>query len=76
MEETDPRNPFGPNYQDLPYDTKVYYKFNKVRKYVHFDKEDQDKVIWNNYEFVLGSTLAIGLTMGCAYGLREFLLGK
>ena len=40
MKEHDPRNPYGPNYQELPYDTKVYYKFCKISKYVHYNLED------------------------------------
>jgi len=77
MAETDPKNPYGPNYEELPYDTKVYYKFNKVRKFVHFDKEDQEKIVKSNYEFVLGMLGAVG--GGCLvglllrkYGLRHF----
>ena len=41
MKETDPKNPYGPNYEELPQSTKIYYKFNKVKKYVHFSKEDE-----------------------------------
>ena len=40
MSETDPQNPYGPNYEELPYETKVYYKFNKIRRYIHYTKED------------------------------------
>ena len=76
MQETDPRNPFGPNYEDLPYDTKVYYKFNKVRKYVHMDKEDQEKIIWNNYEFLGGTSVVTALCMGLGYGIRYLMVEK
>lgn len=27
MSETDPRNPYGCNYEELEYDTKVFYKY-------------------------------------------------
>jgi hypothetical protein len=67
MLETDPRNPYGPNYEELPYETKLYYKFNRVRKYVHFEPEDQDKILKSNYDFTFGM---IGIvTVGCLAGL-------
>jgi hypothetical protein len=67
MPETDPKNPYGPNYEELPYDTKVYYKFNKVRKFVHFEPEDQEKIVKSNYDFTFGMMGAI--TAGCLFGL-------
>jgi len=40
MSDEDPNNPYGPNYIELPYDTKAYYKFTRIRKYVHYTPED------------------------------------
>ena len=40
MKDTDPKNPFGINYEDLPMETKIRYKFNLIKNHVHFDKED------------------------------------
>jgi hypothetical protein len=35
MDETDPSNPYGPNYERLSYETKKYYKFLKIKTYIH-----------------------------------------
>lgn len=40
MSETDPRNPYGPNYIVLDFDTKMYYKFLRMRNYVQVSEED------------------------------------
>lgn len=72
MEETDPRNPYGPNYEELPYETKVYYKFNRVKKFVHLDKEDQDKMLSANFQSVFGTLGSMALGCVFAYGLRRF----
>ena len=40
LSELDKTNPYGPNYEGLPLDTKIYYKFSRIRKYVHYDMED------------------------------------
>lgn len=39
MGENDPKNPYGPNYEELPIDTKIYYKYNRVRQYVHLENK-------------------------------------
>jgi hypothetical protein len=72
MPETDPKNPYGPNYEELPYDTKIYYKFNRIRKFVHFDQGDQEKIVNSNYEFVLGMTASLALGSLFALGLRKY----
>lgn len=40
MEETSPTNPFGPNYFSLPYETKIVYKFSRMKAYVKASRED------------------------------------
>lgn len=40
MEETSPKNPFGPNYQNIPYNAKIAYKFGKMKGFVRPDKQD------------------------------------
>jgi hypothetical protein len=40
MSDHDPKNPYGPNYEPLPYETKLYYKFCKIAKFVHYSPED------------------------------------
>ena len=42
MDECDPENPYGPNYERLNYNTKKYYKFLKIKSYVHMEKNDND----------------------------------
>lgn len=74
MEETDPRNPYGPNYEELPYETKVYYKFNKVRKFVHLDKDDQDKLLSANFQSIFGTIASTAVGCLFAYGLRRFAI--
>ena len=45
IDELDPKNPYGPNFEELPYKTKQFYKFNRMRKYVHFSKEDNEHLL-------------------------------
>ncbi len=52
MGENDPKNPYGPNYEELPIDTKIYYKYNRVRQYVHLDDEDTDFLYRSNLKFM------------------------
>ena len=35
MSETDHRNPYGPNFSQLPKEVKVYYKFLRMKAFVH-----------------------------------------
>ena len=35
MSETDPRNPYGPNFDQLPKEVKIYYKFLRMKAFVH-----------------------------------------
>ncbi len=74
MEEVDPRNPYGPNYEELPYDTKVYYKFNRVKKFVHLEKDDQDQMLNFNYKYIFGMLGAA--VVGCVggYAIKRFLI--
>jgi len=74
MEEIDPKNPYGPNYEELPYDTKVYYKFNRVKKFVHIDKGDQETMFNYNFKYVFGMIGAV--TLGCltGYGIRRLFI--
>lgn len=71
MPETDPKNPYGPNYEELPYETKVYYKFNKIRKHVHLDKEDDERIVKFNLTFMFGILGSALLGCGVGYGIRR-----
>lgn len=35
MSDTDPRNPYGSNYEELEYETKIFYKYTEIKKHVH-----------------------------------------
>lgn len=39
IEETSPKNPFGPNYELLDYATKVGYKYNSLAPYIKLSEE-------------------------------------
>jgi len=74
MEEVDPKNPYGPNYEELPFDTKVYYKFNRVKKFVHIDKDDQEKMFNYNFKFIFGILGAVAVGCLTGYGLKRFFI--
>ena len=42
ISETDPKNPYGVNFEGWDKKIKIEYKFNEVKKYVHFSDEDRD----------------------------------
>ena len=52
--ETDPQNPYGPNYFELHNTIKIYYKFLRIRKYVQADPEEEDEFLKYNYKFYFG----------------------
>jgi hypothetical protein len=41
MDENSPDNPFGPNYKDLPENTKVTYKYSMMKEFIKLKPEDQ-----------------------------------
>jgi len=68
MEETSPLNPYGPNYHFLAYDTKVYNKFNRLKRYVHLTPEDTERLLKGNVYYFCGivtSLLYYGLMGSC-----------
>jgi len=54
MKETDPKNPYGPNFEDLPMETKIYYKYTAIKKFVHFTEPDQKKLLNANLMYIGG----------------------
>lgn len=54
MKENDKRNPYGPNYYSLPLDTKIYNKFNLVRRFVHINEDDHYLILKWNAGYCLG----------------------
>lgn len=62
MDETDPQNPYGPNYERLSYSAKKYYKFLKVKQYVHMAPEDA--TLLRVADCVLYGGLLLGLGVG------------
>ena len=51
VSEYDPTNPYGPNYHMFDREMKLYYKFIRMKKFVHVDKEDKDRYIDYNFDF-------------------------
>jgi hypothetical protein len=47
MDETSSQNPFGPNYAFMSYETKVIYKYNRMKDFIKIKYVDQQFV---NYE--------------------------
>lgn len=74
ISETDPKNPYGPNYEELPYHTKVYYKFNRLKKFVHLEKEDSEKIMLFNMQFAFLALGGAAITSGFAYLMKRFLI--
>jgi hypothetical protein len=69
IRETDADNPYGPNYMMLPYDTKLYYKWIRMNKFVHLQGEDQKLALNENYKFY-GVLIGVGF---CTFGLSSAL---
>ena|SRR3990167_4366443 len=66
LEETDPNNPYGPNYYFLPRQAKTYYKYLRLCKFVHIEKEDEEAILTFNYLYYggLGFSLGLGYQVG------------
>lgn len=62
ISETDPNNPYGPNYHQLPYEYKLYYKYLRLKKFIHLSPDDQKAQINHNYKFY-GQIFGAGLGM-------------
>lgn len=76
ISDTESSNPYGPNYILLPYETKLYYKWLRLKKYIHLSEVDQERHINQNYIFY-GSLIATGLTMySLAYLTKNYMLVK
>jgi len=76
IQDTDANNPYGPNYTLLPIDTKVYYKWLRLKKFIHQMPEDQHEHLRQNYKFY-GSCTFTGIVMfGFAYGTKNTMMIK
>eukprot|EP01017_Pseudomicrothorax_dubius_P032032 TRINITY_DN4151_c0_g1_i4.p1 TRINITY_DN4151_c0_g1~~TRINITY_DN4151_c0_g1_i4.p1 ORF type:complete len:170 (+),score=33.36 TRINITY_DN4151_c0_g1_i4:65-574(+) len=76
LQETDPKNPYGPNFIELPYLTKVYYKYTRLKKYVHLTPEDQREIGTENLKFYFGMVATFGLGILSANLLKRFVFPK
>lgn len=76
MEETSSLNPYGPNYYFLAYDTKVYNKFNRLKRYVHLSPEDTDKLIKGNVYYFLGIITSFFIGVGFGLAIKKTVLKK
>lgn len=73
--ETDPNHAYGPNYYMLPRTLKLYYKYVRMRKFVHIALEDEKQIIDFNYVFY-GSTLAATMATYGLFKLASLSLKK
>jgi hypothetical protein len=76
LSETDPNHAYGPNYYMLPNSLKQYYKYNRMKKYIHPELEDEKERIKFNYIFyfgVLGSCFSTYLGLK---GINRFFVKK
>ena len=69
LDETDPNNPYGPNYYFLPKQAKAYYKYLRLCKFVHIEKEDEEAILTFNYLYYGG----LGLSLGAGYQIGRGL---
>lgn len=76
LSELDPTNPYGPNFEGLPLESKIYYKFSRIRKFVHYDYEDQRKIMLSNIGFVAGMLGSGLLGVALAKISMKFAKGK
>lgn len=73
ISETDPNHAYGPNYYMLPRSLKLYYKYMRLRKFVHIQLEDEREIIHFNYTFYGSTALSIFGTYGLFYGLYSLM---
>ncbi|EGR32900.1 hypothetical protein IMG5_067410, partial [Ichthyophthirius multifiliis] len=76
MSDTDPRNPYGYNYEEFEYESKVFYKYQQIKKYIHFIPEDQEKVTNANFIYIGGMFLATLCSLGSGYLIRSSYIFK
>lgn len=74
MTDTDPNHAYGPNYYMLPKELKTYYKYIRMRKYVHVKLEDEKEIIGFNFKFygaIVSSALGVYFL---SKGIDKFIL--
>ena len=76
VSEIDPNYPYGPNYCMHPFRLKQYYKYNRMRKYVRVQIEDEREIFKFNYVFYFGCLGAIFGTYGFTRLLNRFVFKK
>ena len=76
VDETDPNNPYGPNYYFLPRATKVYYKYLRLAKFVHVEREDEDALLNFNYLYYSAMVLSAGAGFLLSRGASRLVLRR
>ena len=76
IEETDPNNPYGPNYYFLPHYTKQYYKYLRMSKFVHIDRMDEEALLNFNYIYYTSIILSTSLGYYISKGVSSVLLRR
>ena len=76
MSETDPRNPYGPNFSQLPREVKIYYKFLRMKAFVHVSQGDSDRQVYytTKFYYTLAGAALVGL--GTTYLLNNAIISK
>jgi hypothetical protein len=73
MSENHPLNPYGNNFIDHPYESKLFYKFNQVKQYVHMEENDSYRVSLYSFYFFGGVAGALFGSIGGFHLLQKFL---
>lgn len=76
LEDTNPNHAYGPNYYMLPRELKVYYKYIRLRKFVHVKVEDEKEIIKFNYFFYFGIIASIFGVYNFSRFFNKFVLKK
>lgn len=74
MADTDPNHAYGPNYYMLPKELKTYYKYIRMRKYVHVKLEDEKEIIRFNFNFYLTIFSSVFGVYLLGKGVNQFVL--
>lgn len=67
LEETSPKNPFGPNYEGLTLGSKIAYKYNLLMQYVQLSPEDAELKLDEQVKYT--GALILGVVGGLLLGM-------
>ena len=76
MNEYHPLNPYGYNYIEHPQQTKLYYKYNLIRKHVHISEDDEYKLMKEGAFIPAGVITALVFGLGTSRFIGKRILPK